>query len=153
SSLAGYQPQPMSPPACDVRRWSEGSVTMHPPEQLQAFRQVLGPTGVIEDRARIEPCIVDQRNLLQGETPAILRPVSTEQVAEIVRLAARLGFGIVPQGGNTSYCGGATPDRSGRQLVLSLDRMIRIREIDALSMCISVDAGAILKDVQDAAAG
>jgi len=126
---------------------------MHVPEQLQAFRNLLGPAGVIEDRARINPYTVDQRNLLRGETPAILRPASTEQVAVIVRLAARLGFGIVPQGGNTSYCGGATPDRSGRQLVLSLERMTQIREIDALSMCISVDAGAILKDVQDAAAG
>jgi FAD/FMN-containing dehydrogenase len=122
-------------------------MTMLAPDELQAFRRLLGPAGMIEDRARIAPYVVDQRNLLHGETPAILRPVSTEQVAEIVRLAARLGFGIVPQGGNTSSCGGATPDRSGRQLVLSLERMTRIREIDALSMCISVDAGAILKNV------
>ena len=122
------------------------------PGELHAFRQLLGPAGLIEDPAWIASYIVDQRSLLRGETPAILRPGSTEQVADAVRLATRLGFGIVPQGGNTSYCGGATPDRTGRQLVLSLERMTRIRELDASSMCISVDAGAILKDVQDAAA-
>ena len=69
-----------------------------------------------------------------------------------MRLAARLGVGLVPQGGNTSYCGGATPDASGRQIIVSLERMDTIREVDPLSMSISVDAGAILKNVQDAAA-
>jgi FAD/FMN-containing dehydrogenase len=69
-----------------------------------------------------------------------------------VRLAAQQGIGIVPQGGNTSYCGGATPDASGRQIIVSLERMDRIREVDPVSMSISVDAGAILKNVQDAAA-
>jgi FAD/FMN-containing dehydrogenase len=142
----------MLPQMGDGERPIDGSGTMLASGDLQAFRQLLGPAGMIEDPSRIAPYIVDQRNLLQGETPAILRPVSTEQVVDLVRLAARLGFGIVPQGGNTSYCGGATPDRSGRQLVLSLERMTRIREVDVLSMCISVDAGAILKDVQDAAA-
>ncbi|MGM4961674.1 FAD-binding oxidoreductase [Bradyrhizobium sp. 604_D8_N2_3] len=82
----------------------------------------------------------------------MLKPRATNQVADIVRLAAYHGIGIVPQGGNTSYCGGATPDASGRQIIVSLERMDRIREIDPASMSISVDAGVILKDVQDAAA-
>jgi FAD/FMN-containing dehydrogenase len=81
----------------------------------------------------------------------VLKPATTKQVADIVRLAAHQGIGIVPQGGNTSYCGGATPDASGRQIVVSLERMDRIREVDPVSMSISVDAGAILKNVQDAA--
>ncbi|WP_245350206.1 FAD-binding oxidoreductase [Bradyrhizobium sp. UFLA03-84] len=82
----------------------------------------------------------------------MLKPATTEQVADIVKLAARLGVGLVPQGGNTSYCGGATPDATGSQIVVSLEGMDRIREIDPVSMTASVDAGAILKNVQDAAA-
>jgi len=61
-------------------------------------------------------------------------PATTKQVTDIVRLAARLGIGIVPQGGNTSYCGGATPDGSGRQIIVSLERMDMIREIDPVSI-------------------
>ncbi|WP_370103772.1 FAD-binding oxidoreductase [Bradyrhizobium yuanmingense] len=95
---------------------------------------------------------MDQRQLFTGSTFAVLKPATTQQVADIVRLAAHYGIGIVPQGGNTSYCGGATPDASGRQVIVSLERMDRIREIDPVSMSISVDAGAILKNVQDAAA-
>lgn len=119
---------------------------------LHTLRNLLGPFGVIEDPARIEAHVVDQRDLLRGVTPAVLRPRAAEEVAAIVGIARQHGFGLVAQGGNTSYCGGATPDRSGRQLVVSFERMARIREIDPLSMCISVDAGAVLRDVQDAAA-
>jgi FAD/FMN-containing dehydrogenase len=124
---------------------------MSAPKFVQAFRDLLGVSGVIDDPDRIASYTTDQRKLVTGHSHAILRPTSTAQVAEVVKLAGKLGVGIVPQGGNTSYCAGATPDRSGRQVIVSLDRMESIREIDPLSMCISVDAGAILKNVQDAA--
>ena len=120
--------------------------------QIQAFRDLIGQAGVVEDPERIATHTTDQHQLFTGSTFAVLKPASTQQVADIVKLAARLGVGIVPQGGNTSYCGGATPDASGRQIIISLDRMDRIREIDPVSMTASVDAGAILKNVQDAAA-
>lgn len=120
--------------------------------QIHAFREILDQTGVVDDLERIATYTTDQRQLFTGSSFAVLKPATTEQVAGIVKLAARLGIGIVPQGGNTSYCGGATPDASGRQIIVSLERMDRIREIDPLSMSASVDAGAILKNVQDAAA-
>jgi FAD/FMN-containing dehydrogenase len=120
---------------------------------VQAFRDLLDDGGVVDDPERIATYTTDQRQLFTGSTFVVLKPATTKQVAEIVQVASRLGIGLVPQGGNTSYCGGATPDASGRQIIVSLERMDRIREIDPISMSISVDAGAILKNVQDAAAG
>ncbi|TWA92534.1 FAD-binding oxidoreductase [Bradyrhizobium stylosanthis] len=119
---------------------------------IQAFRDLIGQAGVVDDPERIAPYTTDQRQLFTGSSFAVLKPATTPQVADIVKLAARLGLGIVPQGGNTSYCGGATPDTSGRQIIVSLERMDGIREIDPFSMTVSVDAGAILTKVQDAAA-
>jgi FAD/FMN-containing dehydrogenase len=120
-------------------------------KEMNVFRGLLDTGGVIDDPERIAAYTTDQRQLFTGSTSAVLRPATTEQVADIVRTAGRHGIGIVPQGGNTSYCAGATPDASGRQIILSLERMDRIRDVDPVSMSISVDAGAILKNVQDAA--
>jgi FAD/FMN-containing dehydrogenase len=119
---------------------------------IRAFRDVLDSGGVVDEPERIAAYTTDQRQLFTGSTFAVLKPTTTKQVADIVQLAAQHGIGIVPQGGNTSYCGGATPDASGRQIIVSLERMDRIREIDPVSMSISVDAGAILNNVQNAAA-
>ena len=121
-------------------------------DYVPAFRDLLGAAGVVDDPQRLATYTTDQRQLFTGSTRAVLKPATTEQVADVVRLAARLGVGLVPQGGNTSYCGGATPDASGRQVIVSLERMDSIREVDPLSVSISVDAGAILKNVQEAAA-
>ncbi|APG09970.1 FAD-binding oxidoreductase [Bradyrhizobium japonicum] len=120
--------------------------------RLRTFRDLLNDGAVVDDPERIATYTTDQRQLFTGAALAVLKPTMTKQVADIVRLAAQLGIGIVPQGGNTSYCGGATPDASGRQIIVSLERMDKIREVDPVSMSISVDAGAILKNVQDAAA-
>lgn len=125
---------------------------MSQPVHVRAFRDLVGDGGFVDDPERMATYTTDQRQLSTGSTFAVLKPTTTKQVADIVRLAAHHGIGIVPQGGNTSYCGGATPDASGRQIIVSLERMDRIREIDPVSMSISVDAGAILKNVQDAAA-
>jgi FAD/FMN-containing dehydrogenase len=130
-----------------------GSSNMSQSVLVHAFRDLLDSGGLVDDLERIATYTTDQRQLFTGSTFAVLKPATTKQLADIVRLAARLGVGIVPQGGNTSYCGGATPDASGRQIIVSLERMDRIREIDPVSMSISVDAGAILKNVQDVAAG
>ena len=125
---------------------------MLPSDHVQAFRDLLGGAGVVDDQQRLATYTTDQRQLFTGSTLAVLKPATTKQVADVVRLAVRLGVGLVPQGGNTSYCGGATPNASGGQAIVSLERMDTIREVDSLSMNISVDAGAILKNVQDAAA-
>ncbi|MFG1420083.1 FAD-binding oxidoreductase [Roseixanthobacter liquoris] len=120
-------------------------------DALAAFRAVLGEAGVMTAPDFIAPYVVDHRQLIHGTTPAVLRPRSTQEVQDVVRLAAQLGYGLVPQGGNTSYVGGATPDESGRQLVVSLERMNRIRAVDPLGFTLSADAGVILADAQAAA--
>ena len=84
-------------------------------------------------------------------TPLMLSPSSTEQVAEIVGVCAQHNIGLVPQGGNTGLCGGAIPDKSGEQVLLSMSRMNRIRHVDPDDGSITVEAGCILADVQAAA--
>jgi FAD/FMN-containing dehydrogenase len=120
-------------------------------DMLADFRALLGESGVMTAPDFIAPYVVDHRQLIRGETPAVLRPRSTEEVQGVVRLAAQFGFGLVPQGGNTSYVGGATPDQAGRQLVVSLERMNRVRAVDPLGFTLSADAGVILADAQAAA--
>lgn len=118
---------------------------------LSTLLNMLGQAGVIIDPEVIAPYVVDHREVIRGRTPAVLRPRSVVEVQEIMRFATRHGFGIVPQGGNTGYCGGATPDETGRQLVVSLERMSRIRSIDPLGHTMAADAGVVLADAQSAA--
>ncbi|WP_404557543.1 FAD-binding oxidoreductase [Bradyrhizobium niftali] len=117
---------------------------------LRAFRDLLDDRGVVDEPGRIAAYTTDQRRLLTGSTFAVLKPTTTKQVADIVGLAAHHGIGIVPQGGNTSYCGGATPDASGRQIIVILERMDRIREASAsigtfCSMTASVTVPALVR--------
>ncbi len=120
-------------------------------ETLAELRKLLGPGGYLDAAADIEPFLTDHRNLNRGATPLVALPDSTARVAGVVGLCAAAGIGIVPHGGNTSYCGGATPRESGTEIVLSLRRMKRIRKIDALNYSMTVEAGCVLGDVQRAA--
>jgi FAD/FMN-containing dehydrogenase len=95
--------------------------------------------------------LVDERKLFSGKASAVLRPGSTEEVAKIVAICAEAGIGIVPQGGNTSLCGGSVPDQSGGQVLLSLSRMSRIRDLDPVNYTLTAEAGCVLADVQSAA--
>lgn len=119
---------------------------------LAEFRALLGPAGVLTDPADIAPALSDWRSLYQGQAMAVLRPASTEEVAACVRICAQAGVPIVPQGGNTSMVGGATPTEDGRSVVLSLARLNRIRAIDPVDMTMTAEAGVVLKTAQDAAA-
>jgi FAD/FMN-containing dehydrogenase len=119
---------------------------------LAALRDALGPGGILTDPADTAPYCEDWRRLYQGRTPAVLRPATTAQVAEAMRLCAAAGVAIVPQGGNTSMVGGAVPAEDGRQIVLSLSRMTRIRAIDPLDMTMTAEAGLTLAAAQAAAA-
>ncbi|MGH1571256.1 FAD-binding oxidoreductase [Methylobacterium sp. P31] len=119
---------------------------------LTPFQILLGDGGVITDADSLPRYTHDQRALMRGETPGVLRPRSVTEVQEVVRLAADLGFGLVPQGGNTSYVGGATPEPGRGQLVVSLERMNRIRAVDPTGFTLTCDAGVILADAQAAAA-
>ena len=116
------------------------------------LRALLGPSGVLTGPADTAPYCEDWRRLYYGRTPAVLRPANTEQVAAAVRLCAERGVPIVPQGGNTSMVGGAAPDDSGLQIVLSLSRLNRVRAIDPVDMTMEIEAGVVLKAAQEAAA-
>ena len=118
---------------------------------IARIRAVLGPAGCLEDARDVEPYLVDFRGLYRGATPLVACPASTADVAEVLAICNELGVGVVPHGGNTSYCGGATPHESGDEIVLSLRRMNRVREVDADNFSMTVEAGCLLADVQAAA--
>jgi FAD/FMN-containing dehydrogenase len=106
---------------------------------------------LLEDPEQIAPYLIDHRKLYQGRALAIALPRTAEEVSRILAYCNEHAIGVVPQGGNTGYCGGATPDASGQQLVLGLRRMNRIRAVDAANDSITVEAGCILAHVQEAA--
>ena len=122
-----------------------------PTDLQQRLTALLGPTAVITEGSDLEPYAVDWRKLFPGRPACVARPSSTEQVAQIVRICHDAGAAIVPQGGNTGLAGGAVPDASGTQVVLSLNRMAAIRRIDPVGLTIEAEAGCILKVAQDAA--
>ena len=111
---------------------------------------VLGPKGVIHDAADIEPWLSDWRGRFHGRSAAILAPDSTEQVAAVVHLAAEHRIALVPQGGNTGMCAGATPPEDGSALLLSLRRMNRIRSIDVGARMAVAEAGVVLETLHHA---
>lgn len=118
---------------------------------IDRFVALLGPKGVVTDPDDIAPWVSDWRGRYHGAAVAILSPASTQEVAATVVLAAELGVALVPQGGNTSMVGGATPPADGSALILSLRRMNRIRSLspdDNLAVC---EAGVILSVLHDAA--
>ena len=121
-------------------------------QTLARFTDILGPLGVVTDPSALEPYIVDWRKRTRGATLAVLRPSTTAEVAAVVRVCAEHEIGIVPQGGNTGQCAAAIPSADGREVVLSLSRMNRIRTIDEQNNTLVVEAGCILKNIQDAAA-
>jgi FAD/FMN-containing dehydrogenase len=97
---------------------------------IEEVRGRFGAKAAITERADIEPWLTDWRGRFHGEAQAILAPASTDEVAEIVRLAAEHRVPLVPQGGNTGMVGGATPPSDGSALILSLRRMNRLRSIE-----------------------
>ena len=117
---------------------------------LSELQGLLGQPNVLTGEAA-EPFLTDWRRRFHGAALAVARPGSTEEVAAVVRLCARHGAPILPQGGNTGMCGGATPDGSGRAVVVSLARMNRVRGIDTDNDTMTVEAGCILQSVQEAA--
>ena len=123
-----------------------------PGRLLDALQTAVGSAGLLTDPADVAPYLVDWRGAHGGAAPAILRPANTAEVAAAMRLCHGERVAVVPQGGNTGLCGGAVPDGSGSQLVLSLGRLRTIRGIDPVDDTITVEAGVVLHDVQEAAA-
>ncbi len=121
------------------------------PDIIARFTALLGEKGVIADPDAIAPWTHDWRGRFHGMAAAILSPATTQEVAATVRLAAELAIPLVPQGGNTSMVGGATPPADGSALILSMRRMNAIRSLspdDHLAVC---EAGVILSNLHDAA--
>ncbi|WP_435103846.1 FAD-binding oxidoreductase [Arhodomonas sp. AD133] len=120
---------------------------------VHELENVLGDDAVITTPAATAAYLRERRGLFKGRCRAVVRPADTRAVSETVRRCAAAGVAIVPQGGNTGLCGGAAPDASGDQIVLSLERLRRIRAIDPLGHTLVAEAGCTLADVQAAAAG
>ncbi|MDP2373892.1 FAD-binding oxidoreductase [Reyranella sp.] len=116
------------------------------------LRVLVGDRGLITDDAGKHPYLTDWRDNYLGTALAVVRPGSTEEVAGVVKLCAAEKVAIVPQGGNTGLVGGGMPHADSREIVLSLTRMNRILEIDEIGYSMTVEAGVILKTIQETAA-
>jgi FAD/FMN-containing dehydrogenase len=119
---------------------------------LDAIKRAVGAQGWIADPRDQEPYLAEARGLFRGWARLVVLPASTEEVAEVVRICARARLPIVPQGGNTGLVSGALPAEDGDNIVLALGRMNRIRAIDPINFTMTVEAGCILAQVQQAAA-
>lgn len=124
-----------------------------PDDLLDRFAAIVGAPHALRESSDIVPYVAEQRGLYPGLSPLVLRPGSVEEVSRIMRLATSTRTAIVPQGGNTGLVGGGVPDRSGREIVLSLSRLNRIREIDPVSNTITAEAGVVLDALHRAADG
>lgn len=120
-------------------------------ELLEELARSLGPKGFTQDPQAMAPWLQDWRQRYQGAAAAMLSPASLEEVARIVTLCSSARVALVPQGGNSSLAGGATPDSSGGALLLSLRRMNAIRDISAESSSAICEAGVILATLHEAA--
>lgn len=113
---------------------------------------ITGAPGIVESDQH-SAYVVDRRGYFEGKARLIVRPANSTEVSQIVALCCETGTAIVPQGGNTGLCGGATPDGSGNQILLCLSRMNSIREIDAVNYTATVESGVVLQQLHEAAAG
>ncbi len=120
-------------------------------DTLASLRSLVGADSLLTDSDAVSPFLVDHRHLYEGRTLGVAVPRTVEDVSKLLAFCNEKRIGVVPHGGNTSYCGGATPDESGRQLVISLRRLSEIREVDALNYSLTAEAGCLLANVQAAA--
>jgi FAD/FMN-containing dehydrogenase len=118
---------------------------------LDACRAAVGASHVLTGAEDTATYLTDWRDRFTGKALAVVRPADAEQVAAVVRLCVQHGVPVVPQGGNTGLVLGGVPDASGTAIVLSLRRMKRIRAVDPVNNTITVDAGCLLVDIQQAA--
>jgi len=123
-----------------------------PDAVLARLREALGPAGVLTEPGDLASYVEDWTGTHRGSAAAVVRPASTDEVAAVIRLCREAGVAIVPQGGNTGLAGGAVPDGSGNQLVLSLARMRAVRDVDPVADTMTVEAGVVLAEAQRVAA-
>ncbi|MGF6426956.1 FAD-binding oxidoreductase [Bradyrhizobium sp. Pha-3] len=128
----------------------QSAVPPLPPELLEKFRAIVGAKYAVTDAADIEPYVTEERDLFHGRSPLVLRPGSTAEVAAICKLATEHRITLVPQGGNTGLVGGQTPHNG--EVVVSLRRLDKIRDIDVESNTMTCEAGVVLQIAQQKAA-
>jgi FAD/FMN-containing dehydrogenase len=139
--------QPASEPASNIAP-SPALVAASVAAFVARCRDAIGAAHVLTDSHDTAPYLTDWRRRYTGAACAVLCPATPAEVAAVVKLAVEYRVALVPQGGNTGLVGGATPDESGAQAVLSLRRLNRVRDIDPHNNTITVEAGVILADVQ-----
>jgi FAD/FMN-containing dehydrogenase len=118
------------------------------PGALAALKAVVGAGAWLESADDVAPFVEDFRRLYHGATLLVLLPNSVDQVANIMRICNREEIAVVPHAGNTGYCGGATPDESGSQIVLGMRRLNRVRHVDAANYSMIIEAGCTLAEAQ-----
>src|SRR5258706_13418053 len=122
------------------------------PEALaQELKSIVGERGFIDAAAEKAPFEVDWREQWHGKAALVLKPATTDEVSRIVKALAVAGVGIVPQGGNTSLCGGSVPDGSGTQVIVNLSRMNKVRAVDPDNNTMTVEAGCVLATLHETA--
>jgi FAD/FMN-containing dehydrogenase len=119
------------------------------PDLLARFAAIVGPKYALTDADAQEPYLVEMRDLFRGHTPVVLRPGSVAEVSAILKLANETRTAVVPQGGNTGLVGGQIPHHG--EVVLSLTRLDKIREVDPVSNTMTVEAGVTLQRAREAA--
>jgi len=129
------------------------STTSHAvdPGVLERIKSVVGERGYITAADEIEPHCVSWRDNWKGWVPLVVKPASTEELAEVVRICAETGTAIVPQGGNTGLTGASQPHDDGSEIIISTSRMNEIREVDLANDTMTVEAGCVLQNIQAAA--
>jgi FAD/FMN-containing dehydrogenase len=128
----------------------QGTTTIAP-QLLERFIAIVGKKYALTDPQAQAPYLVEMRDLYRGHTPVVLRPGSVAEVSAILRLANETRTAVVPQGGNTGLVGGQIPLHG--EIVVSLNRLDRIREVDPVSNTMTVEAGVTLQRAREAAAG
>ena len=118
-------------------------------EIIAALQTIVGDAGLKTGDTDTESFLTDWHGQYRGRSLAVVMPETTEQVSQVMALADAHDIVVVPQGGNTGFMGGATPDDAGNSILLSLRRMNRIREIDATNMSMTVEAGCVLQTLHD----
>jgi len=120
-------------------------------EILNQLKDIVGQNNYIDNPLKMDSYLSDWRNQFQGISPLILKPVDCKMVSEILALCNKYHVGVVPQGGNTGLVGGSIPSKSGTEIIISLEKMNKIIDIDPINYTMTLEAGCILSEVQQAA--
>ena len=118
---------------------------------IETLAAIVGAQNVITDAETMHPYLGDWRGRYRGAARCVVRPGTTAEVSAIVRACSAAGVAMLPQGGNTSHCGASIPDKSGKTVLISLSRLNKVRAVDAANNTITVEAGCVLQNLQEAA--